>query len=75
MLIDYNVWKDELERFIIEKFGSIDAANDYSLTQKAMDMHMAQFTRRYAGNDPQKVKEAIRINKNYMRAYTKTLNR
>lgn len=74
MIIEYSVWKEEIERFSIHEFGSIEATREYSsVIQRKLDGHMHKFCMGYVKGDKSRFKEIIKLNKEYMRRYTKEL--
>jgi len=74
MILDYNDWKDEIERFSIEEFGSIEATVKYNtMIQNKLDIHMTEYSLKCAGADPLQKKAAMKESKSLMQRYTREL--
>ena len=71
-IMDYADWVDELEKFVERE--NIDVKN-YHLSQKRMDIHMQEYSMKFMTGDPNRMKQLISENREYMHRYTRTLDR
>ncbi len=74
--MDYELWKNELEKYTILNYGSIDEVKNYdSVKQRAMDNHMTEYAMSFCNNDLMKRMELIKELRTYMHIYTKNLRK